>query len=95
MPLTVTGAWMPVASRIVGTMSMMWWNCVRMPPTSLMWPGQDMTMPWRVPPKKEATCLVHLKGVSNAHDHATDICGVVSVGAQDVVEFQLVFDREH
>ena len=24
------------------TMSMMWWNCVRMPPTSLMWPGQEM-----------------------------------------------------
>jgi len=27
MPLTVCGALTPVASRIVGTMSMMWWNC--------------------------------------------------------------------
>ena len=47
-------------------MSMTWWNCVRMPPLSLMWPGQEIAMPWRVPPKCEATCLVHLKGVSNA-----------------------------
>src|SRR5438132_7412434 len=76
MPFTVAGAWMPAASRIVGTISIMWWNCVRMPPKSLMWPGQEMAMPCLVPPKNEATCLVHLNGVSKAHDHATDICGV-------------------
>ena len=77
MPLTVSGAWMPAASRIVGTMSMMWWNCERMPPTSLMWPGHEMAMPCLVPPKNDATCLVHLNGVSKAQDHATDMCGVV------------------
>ncbi len=31
MPLTVLGAEMPVASRIVGTMSITWWNWLRMP----------------------------------------------------------------
>ena len=56
-------------------MSITWWNWVRMPPTSLMWPGQEIAMPWRVPPKCDATCLVHLNGVSNAHDHCTAMCG--------------------
>ena len=28
-------------------------------------------MPWRVPPKCEAICLVHENGVSNAHVHGT------------------------
>src|SRR5262245_34772121 len=75
MPLTINGAGMAVASRRVGTMSIMWWNWVRMPPTSLMRLGQAIAMPCRVPPKWDATCLVHLNGVSNAHDHATDMCG--------------------
>ena len=75
MPLTMSGAWMPAASRMVGTMSITWWNWVRIPPTSLIWPGQEIASPCRVPPKCDATCLVHLKGVSNAQDHATDICG--------------------
>src|SRR5438094_4850240 len=75
MPLTVCGALMPVASRIVGAMSMMWWNWVRMPPASLMRFGQAIAMPCLVPPKCDATSLVHLKGVSNAHDHATAMCG--------------------
>ena len=35
-------------------------------------------MPCRVPPKYDATCFVHLNGVSKAHDHATDMCGVVT-----------------
>src|SRR5271157_5617897 len=74
-PLTVSGAGMPVASRIVGTMSIIWWNWVRMPPASLMRLGQAIAMPCRVPPKCDATCLVHLNGVSNAHAHATAICG--------------------
>ncbi len=68
--------WMPAASRIVGTMSMTWWNCVRMPPASLMRAGQAITIPCRVPPKCEATCLVHLNGVSNAHAQPTGMCGV-------------------
>ena len=37
-----------------------------MPPLSLMRAGQEMTMPLRVPPKCEATCLVHWNGVSIA-----------------------------
>ena len=32
-------------------------------------------MPWRVPPKCEPICLVHLNGVSKAHDQATAMCG--------------------
>src|SRR6267154_3897118 len=71
MPSTICGALMPDASRIEGTMSMMWWNWWRMPPASLMRFGQEIARPWRVPPKCEAICLVHLNGVSNAHDHAT------------------------
>jgi hypothetical protein len=43
-----------------------------------MCPGQEITIPCRVPPKYDATCFVHLKGASKAHDHATDMCGVVT-----------------
>ena len=75
MPLTMSGALMPAASRMVGTMSMTWWNCVRIPPTSVIWPGQEMAKPCRVPPKCDATCFVHLKGVSNAQDQPTAMCG--------------------
>ena len=39
-------------------------NWLRTPPSALMWPGQDTTMPLPVPPKWEATCLVHWNGVS-------------------------------
>ncbi len=46
-----------------------------MPPVSLMRAGQEIAMPWRVPPKCEATCLVHLNGVSKAQDQATAMCG--------------------
>src|SRR6266851_8351436 len=87
MPLTVCGALIPVASRIVGAMSMMWWNWVRMPPASLMRAGHEMAMPCRVPPKCDATCLVHLNGVSNAHDHATAMCGVVAAEPQTSYNF--------
>jgi len=31
-----------------------------------------------VPPKYDATCLVHLNGVSNAHDHATPWCDAIA-----------------
>ena len=75
MPSTICGDLMPAASRIVGTMSMMWWNWWRTPPASLMRAGHEIARPWRVPPKCDAICLVHLNGVSNAHDHATAMCG--------------------
>jgi hypothetical protein len=75
MPLTSSGALIPVSSRIVGTMSITWWNWWRMPPASLMRAGHEMARPCRVPPKCDATCLVHLNGVSNAHAHATAMCG--------------------
>src|SRR5208282_5327732 len=61
IPLTTSGARIPVASRIVGTISMQWWNCARMPPTSLMWPGQLIARPCLVPPKCDAICLVHFE----------------------------------
>ena len=48
---------------------------MRTPPASLMRAGHEIAMPWRVPPKCEAICLVHLNGVSKAHDHATAMCG--------------------
>ena len=35
----------------------------------------SLIMPCLVPPKNEATCLVHLNGVSNAHDQPTAMCG--------------------
>ena len=34
-------------------------------------------MPCRVPPKCEATCFVHLNGVSKAQAHGTAMCGSV------------------
>ncbi len=70
---------MPVASRMVGAISMMWWNWFRMPPLSLITSGQAIAMPWRMPPKCEAICFVHENGVSNIQDQATDMCGLVSL----------------
>ena len=71
MPSTVSGARMPAASRMVGTMSITWWNWSRVPPRSLIRAGQEMAMPWRTPPKCEATCLVQLKGVLKAQLQGT------------------------
>jgi hypothetical protein len=34
IPFNIFGAGMPATSRIVGTMSMKWWNWARMPPDS-------------------------------------------------------------
>ncbi|MCY1298826.1 hypothetical protein D9M69_456580 [compost metagenome] len=62
-PLSVLGASMPAASRMVGTMSVTEWNWLRRPPLSLILAGQEMTSGLRVPPKCEATCLVHWNGV--------------------------------
>ena len=37
-----------------------------------------MTVPLRVPPKSDATCLVHVKGVSKATAQPAAMCGKVS-----------------
>ena len=57
---------MPVASSMVGMMSMTWANCVRISPWALMRFGQEMAIAFFVPPKCEAICLVHWNGVSMA-----------------------------
>src|SRR5262245_19016605 len=44
MPFTDTGCGRPAASRIVGRMSMTWWNWWRMPPASLIRAGHDMAL---------------------------------------------------
>jgi hypothetical protein len=59
MPLTTLGAETCAASKIVGTMSMTWWNWVRSSPFALIPLGQWTTIGLRVPPKWLATCLVH------------------------------------
>ena len=56
----MTGAGMPVASKSVGTMSITWWNCQRMPPLSVIRFGQEIAIPWRVPPKNDGICFIHL-----------------------------------
>ena len=71
MPSTTSGCLIFVASRIVGTMSITWWNCWRMPPVSLMTAGHEIAMPCLMPPRWDATCLVHENGVSKAHAHGT------------------------
>lgn len=52
-------------------MSMAWWNWARRVPVSLILAGQETNMPLRVPPKWEAICLVHWKGVSPAQAQPT------------------------
>jgi hypothetical protein len=37
-----------------------------MPPLSLIFAGHEIAVPCFVPPKNDAICLVHLKGVSKA-----------------------------
>ena len=93
MPLIMSGAGTPVASRMVGTTSMMWWNWRRMPPTSLMWPGHDIATPWAVPPKCDATCLVHLNGVSIAQAQGAAIVRERPVRPPEFVPEELVLDR--
>ena len=70
-PFTDGGSGTPAASRMVGTMSMTWWNWVRRPPASLMRAGQETTIGLRVPPKWDATCLPHWNGVFIAHAQPT------------------------
>jgi hypothetical protein len=50
---------MPAVWRMVGATSMMWWNCERRPPLSAIRFGQLITIGLRVPPKCDASCLVH------------------------------------
>ncbi len=64
-----------------------------MPPTSLMWPGQDIATPWAVPPKCDGTCFTHLNGVSIAHAHSAAKCGNVRVGSPERIPEKLVLDR--
>src|SRR4029450_10768012 len=54
-----------------------------MPPTSVMWPGQDMATPCAVPPKCDGTCFTHLKGVSIAHAQPAAKCGNVRSDPQN------------
>ena len=77
MPLTIAGAWRCAASRIVGTMSMTWWNCVRMPPTSLMRSGHDdgHALPGAAEVRRHL--LGPLERCVEAQDQATDMCGMV------------------
>src|SRR4029450_6237310 len=54
-----------------------------MPPTSVMWPGQDMARPWAAPPKCDGTCFTHLNGVSIAHAQPAAKCGNVRSDPQN------------
>ena len=71
-PWTLVGSGMPAASRIVGAMSMTWWNCARISPRARIAAGQWTIVPLRVPPKCDATCLVHWYGVSIACAQPTE-----------------------
>jgi hypothetical protein len=75
IPSITSGMGIPVASRIVGAISMTWWNWCRMPPLSLITSGQAMAIPCLVPPKCELTILVHVNGVPKAQVQPIDIWG--------------------
>ena len=55
--------------------------------------GQWITIPLRVPPKFEATCFVHVNGVSPATAHPAAMWGYVSGPPEVVVVFQNVLRR--
>ena len=81
-------------SRMVGTMSMTWWNCQRMPPLSVMWPGQEIAMPLPRAAEEGRNLLGpfvgRVEGPGPRHGHV--VVGVL--GAPGVVEFHLVGDRQ-
>ena len=56
MPLTRVGSGTPTHSRMVGAMSMRWWNWRRMPPVSVIRAGQEITAAVLQPPP-EVTSL--------------------------------------
>ena len=58
-PLTNFGSTSPAASSTVGATSITCENCVRTSPLVSKPAGQCTIVPLRVPPKCEATCLVH------------------------------------
>ena len=72
MPFTKLGWGSLAASRTVGATSMTWWNWLRTSPFASIPPGQWTMVPLRVPPKCEATCLVHWYGVSMACAQPTE-----------------------
>ena len=59
---------MPTAFKMVGTMSITWWNWWRISPFALIPRGQWTTSGLRVPPKC-VYCLHSLKGVLPASAH--------------------------
>src|SRR5262249_11850523 len=71
MPSTSFGCLTPAACRIVGAMSITWWNWWRMPPLSVITFGQEIAIPCRTPPRGETVCFVKENGVSNAHAPGT------------------------
>ena len=77
VPFTDVGCGSSAASSAVGATSMTWWNCERISPLALMPVGQWTTIPLRVPPKWEATCLVHWNGVLPASAQPMEKCGKV------------------
>ena len=60
----------PMAARMVGTMSITWWNCLRSSPLALIPFGQWTTSGFCVPPKC-VYCLHSLKGVLPASAQPT------------------------
>ena len=66
IPWTNVGSISPAASSTVGATSITCANCVRTSPWGSKPCGQCTIVPLRVPPKCDATCLVHWYGVSIA-----------------------------
>ena len=64
--MTKVGSGIPMTSSTVAATSITWWNWLRTSPLASNPLGQWTTVPLRVPPKCEATCLVHWYGVHMA-----------------------------
>ena len=75
VPFTLFGSGRLAASSTVGATSITWWNCERTSPFAVTRFGQYTTMPLRVPPKFDATCFVHMNGVSPATAQPAAMCG--------------------
>ena len=75
VPLTLFGSGREAASSTVGATSITWWNCERTSPFAVTRFGQYTISPLRVPPKLDATCLVHMNGVSPATAQPADMWG--------------------
>src|SRR5215210_7353752 len=77
IPFTILGAGILHASKTVGAISMAWQNWLRISFFDLMPFGHRTTTPFRVPPKSDATCLVHANGALVATAQGTAKCGKV------------------